>query len=232
MEILESRSPKNIADEFVWIAKNLPEVKEVLIDDDTFTMNKAHAVATAKEMIKVNNKVKWSCEARGNLDYETLTLMKKAGCKLIVTGFESVDQDVLNKVNKGIKMDVVDKYVDDAAKAGIKIHACFMAGNPGDTIKTLQTTLEWAIKKDFDTIQFFPLQVYPGTKAYEWAIQTGYIREQDFRSWVSPTGMHNMTMNLNDKGLTYQQCLDFCDYARRKFYLRPSFILKKLLEGF
>ena len=226
-----SRSPKNIADEFVWIAKNLPEVKEVLIDDDTFTMNKAHAVATAKEMIKVNNKVKWSCEARGNLDYETLTLMKKAGCKLIVTGFESVDQDVLNKVNKGIKMDVVDKYVDDAAKAGIKIHACFMAGNPGDTIKTLQTTLEWAIKKDFDTIQFFPLQVYPGTKAYEWAIQTGYIREQDFRSWVSPTGMHNMTMNLNDKGLTYQQCLDFCVYARRKFYLRPSFILKKVIRG-
>ena len=86
------------------ITKNLP-VKEVLIDDDTFTMNKAHALATAKELIKVNNKLKWSCEARGNLDYETLSFMKKAGCKLIVTGFESVDQDVLNKINKGIKID-------------------------------------------------------------------------------------------------------------------------------
>lgn len=226
-----SRSPKNIADEFVWIAENLPEVKEVLIDDDTFTMNKAHAVATAKELIKVNNKVKWSCEARGNLDYETLSLMKKAGCKLIVTGFESVDQGVLDKVNKGIKMPVVDQYVDDAKRAGVKIHACFMAGNPGDTIETLKTTLEWALKKDFDTMQFFPLQVYPGTKAYDWAIQTGYIREQDFRSWVSPTGMHNMTINKNDKGLSFQECLDFCDYARRKFYLRPSFILKKLIRG-
>ena len=226
-----SRSPKNIADEFVWISKNLPEVKEVLIDDDTFTMNKAHAIATAKELIKVNNKVKWSCEARGNLDLETLKMMKKAGCKLIVTGFESVDQEVLNKVNKGIKMKEVNQYVDDAKIAGVKIHACFMAGNPGDTMQTLQTTLDWAIEKDFDTLQFFPLQVYPGTKAYDWAIQTGYIRQQDFRSWVSPSGMHMGTTNNNDKGLTYEQCLDFCDHARRKFYLRPSFVIKKVITG-
>ncbi len=226
-----SRTPKNIADEFVWIAKNLPEVKEVLIDDDTFTMNKSHAQATAKELIKINNKIKWTCEARANLDFETLSLMKKAGCRLIVTGFESVDQNVLDRVNKGIKMEEVYNYSRDAKKAGIKIHACFMAGNPGDTLETLNRSLEWAINQNFDTVQFFPLQVYPGTKAYEWAIQTGYIREQDYRNWVTPSGMHNMTINVNDNGLTFQQCLDFCDEARRKFYLRPSFILKKLVTG-
>jgi len=119
-----SRSPQNIAAEFKWISENLPEVKEVLIDDDTFTMNKAHAIATSKELIKVKNKIKWTCEARGNLDFETLSLMKKAGCRLIVTGFESVDQGVLDKVNKGIKMEVVNQYVKDARRAGIKIHAC------------------------------------------------------------------------------------------------------------
>ena len=43
--------------------------------------------------------------------------------------------------------------------------------------------------------------------------------------------MHNMTINENDKGLTYQECLDFCDEARRKFYLRPSYILKKAITG-
>ena len=226
-----SRTPKNIAEEFSWIAKNLPEVREVLIDDDTFTMNKAHAQATARELIKNNNKIIWTCEARANLDYETLTLMKKAGCRLIVTGFESTNQDVLDRVNKGIKMKEVYDYVNDAKRAGIKIHACFMAGNPGDTIDTLNNSLKWAIEQNFDTVQFFPLQVYPGTKAYDWAIETGYIREQNYRNWVTPSGMHNMTINANDKGLTYQECLDFCDEARRKFYLRPSFIFKKLFTG-
>lgn len=226
-----SRTPKNIADEFVWIAKNLPEVREVLIDDDTFTMNKAHAQATAKELIRAKNKIKWTCEARANLDFETLQLMRKAGCRLIVTGFESTSQEVLDRVNKGIKMLEVNNYVKDAKNAGIKIHACFMAGNPGDTFETLNNSLNWAIEHNFDTVQFFPLQVYPGTKAYDWAIQTGYIKEQNYRNWVTPSGMHNMTINTNDKGLNYQQCLDFCDEARRKFYLRPSFILKKLITG-
>lgn len=226
-----SRSPKNIAEEFKWIKDNLPNIKEVLIDDDTFTMNKAHAIATAQELIKIKNKIKWTCEARGNLDLETLKLMKKAGCRLIVTGFESVDQDVLNRVNKGIKMDVVEQYVKDAKVAGIKIHACFMAGNPGDNINTLNNTLSWAIKNNFDTIQFFPLQVYPGTKAYDWAIESGYIRNQDFRNWVSPSGMHSNTLNQNDEGLTYKEALDFCDYARRKYYLRPRYIASKMVEG-
>jgi radical SAM superfamily enzyme YgiQ (UPF0313 family) len=67
--------------------------------------------------------------------------MKKAGCRLIVTGFESTDQNVLDRVNKGIKMKEVNDYVTDAKKAGIKIHACFMAGNPGDTLETLNTSL-------------------------------------------------------------------------------------------
>ncbi|MBT9485468.1 radical SAM protein [Sediminibacterium sp.] len=226
-----SRSPKNIADEFKWIKENLPNVKEVLIDDDTFTMNKAHAMATAQELIKINNKLKWTCEARGNLDLETLQLMKKAGCRLIVTGFESVDQNVLDRVNKGIKMNVVSQYVKDAKKAGIKIHACFMAGNPGDSLETLNKTLDWAIDNNFDTIQFFPLQVYPGTKAYDWAVESGYIRNQDFRNWVSPTGMHSNTLNQNDVGLTYKEALDFCDYARRKYYLRPTYIATKIGEG-
>lgn len=227
-----ARSPKNIADEFLWISQNLPAVKEVLIDDDTFTMDKEHAREVAKELIKNNNKLLWTCEARANLDYETLLLMRKAGCRLIVTGFESVSQEVLNNVKKGIKMANVDDYVDSANRAGIKIHACFMAGNPGDTMETLNATLKWALtKKNFDTAQFFPLQVYPGTAAYQWAEETGYLKKQGFRDWITPSGMHNMTILNNDKGLTFQQCLDFCDYARKRFYLRPSYIAKKLIQG-
>ncbi len=226
------RSPENIAEEFRWIAENLPEVKEVLIDDDTFTMNKAHAQRVAKALISIGNKILWTCEARATLDYETLELMKRAGCRLIVTGFESVSQVVLNKVNKNVKMPQVQEFVDAADKAGLKIHACFMAGNPGDTVETLEETLDWALRqKAFDTAQFFPLQVYPGTKAYVEAQDNGFLKKQSFRDWVTPTGMHNMTILRNDGGLTYKQCLDFCDMARRKFYLRPRYIFNKIIEG-
>ena len=107
-----------------------------------------------------------------------------------------------------------------------------MAGNPGDTLETLNTTLNWALKqKAFDTAQFFPLQVYPGTKAFEWAKDTGVLKQQNYRDWVTPTGMHNMTIIASDSGLTFNECLDFCDDARRKFYLRPSYIGRQFVKG-
>jgi radical SAM superfamily enzyme YgiQ (UPF0313 family) len=227
-----SRSPQNIAAEFKWISENLPEVREVLIDDDTFTMFSEHAQEVAREMIKNGNKLPWTCEARATLDYETLSLMKKAGCRLIVVGFESVDQKVLNNVKKGIKMTNAEKFVEAARKADVKIHGCFMAGNPGDTMETLNTTLEWAISKNFDTAQFFPLQVYPGTAAYEEQKGKGLLKEQPYRDWVTKEGMHNMTLTKSDSGISEQEILDFCDNARRRFYLRPAFILRKCLDIF
>lgn len=226
------RSPSNIASEFAWIRDNLPEVKEVLIDDDTFTMNAEHARRVSQELIKIDNKIPWTCEARATLDLDTLKMMKAAGCRLIVTGFESVSQSVLNKVNKNVKMHDVQNFVDSADKAGLKIHACFMAGNPGDTLETLNETLQWALKQNaFDTAQFFPLQVYPGTKAYDWAVDANIIKDQDWSDWVTPTGQHNMTLEKNDTGLTAIECLDFCDQARREFYLRPKYIARQVLRG-
>lgn len=227
-----SRSPKNIADEFEWIAKNLPEVKEVLIDDDTFTMKVAHAREVARLLIANKNKIPWTCEVRASLDYETMALMKQAGCRLVVVGFESVDQKVLDNVRKGIKQPGADKFVQDAKKAGMKIHACFMAGNPGDTMETLNATLEWALKNDFDTAQFFPLQVYPGTAAYQEQMEKGLLKSQSYREWVTDEGMHNMTLIKSDTGLTEHEILDFCDMARRRFYLRPRYIFRKSLDIF
>jgi radical SAM superfamily enzyme YgiQ (UPF0313 family) len=225
-----SRSPANIAAEFKWIAENLPEVKEVLIDDDTFTMFSEHAADVARELIKIGNKIPWTCEARATLDFDTLKLMKSAGCRLIVVGFESVDQKVLNNIKKGIKQTNADKFVVAAKKANIKIHGCFMAGNPGDTRETLNATLDWALKNNFDTAQFFPLQVYPGTAAYEEQKNAGRLKEQSYRMWITEAGMHNMTLKESDTGLSESEILDFCDEARRKFYLRPSYIIRKSLD--
>lgn len=224
------RSPQNIASEFKWIAENLPQVKEVLIDDDTFTMKFAHARAVAEELIKINNRLPWTCEVRATLDYETLRLMKKAGCRLVVVGFETTNQQVLDNVRKGIIQTNAEEFVANAKKAKIKIHGCFMAGNPGDTMETLNTTLDWALSKNFDTMQFFPLQVYPGTAAYSEQQEKGLLKKQPYRMWITQDGMHNMTMRESDTGLSEQQILDFCDEARRRFYLRPRYVLRKAAD--
>ena len=227
-----ARSPKNIADEFEWIKNNLPQVKEILVDDDTFTMNPGHAREVSRELISRKNKLQWTCEVRSTLDKETLSLMKSAGCRLVVVGFESMDSNVLRNIKKGTVPSQTNNFVDACNQVGIKIHACFMAGNPGDSLATLNSTLDWALSKNFDTAQFFPVQLYPGTQAYLDAASAGQLKPKSYREWISEDGLHSMTLSNNDTGLSSKDIEAFCDLARRKFYLRKRYIFKKSLQLF
>ena len=107
-----------------------------------------------------------------------------------------------------------------------------MAGNPGDSLATLNSTLDWALSKNFDTAQFFPVQLYPGTQAYLDAASAGQLKPKSYREWISEDGLHSMTLSNNDTGLSSKDIEAFCDLARRKFYLRKRYIFKKSLQLF
>ena len=226
-----ARSPKNIADEFDYIAKTFPDVKDILVDDDTFSMNHDHAFEVCSELIRRGNKLTWTCEVRASLQYETLKIMREAGCRLVVVGYESYDQDVLNNIKKGITTKMMDRFSEDTRRAGIKVHACFMAGNPGDSRESLEKTLQFALRTNPDTAQFFPVLVYPGTEMYTQAKLEGRITAKSFRNWLTDDGMHNSVVNMIDT-MTTKEILDWCDSARRRYYLRPSYITSKFVQLF
>jgi hypothetical protein len=79
-----------------------------------------------------------------------------------------------------------------------------------------------------DTAQFFPLMVYPGTEAYEWAKRSGYLVTTDFREWLTPDGLHRSIVDR--PGLSADELVAFCDDARRSFYMRPRYIVSKLVQ--
>lgn len=225
-----ARSASNVVAEFEYIAQNFPDVKEVVIEDDTFTANKNRVMEICELLVQkgLNKRLRWLCNARVNLDLETMKAMKKAGCRLIIPGIESGSQEILNNIKKGTKVEQFYSYVENAKKAGLLIHACYMVGNCGETKETMQQTLELALKLNTDTAQFFPLIPYPGTEAYEWARSNGYI-ELDYTKYCLPDGTHNTVLSLPH--LTADEMVDFCNMARKKYYLRPRYILHRLRVG-
>lgn len=84
-----SRTADNIVDEFEYICQNLPEVKEIFIEDDTFTVNKSLVLDVCRKIKERKLDITWSCNARATLDYSTLQEMKSAGCRLLIVGYES-----------------------------------------------------------------------------------------------------------------------------------------------
>jgi len=173
-------------------------------------------------------KISWTANSRVGMDCETMRIMKKAGCRSLCVGFESGSQKILDNMKKKIKLQQTEQFMSDARKAGILIHGCFMAGLPGDTPETLKETLELAKKLKPDTVQFYPVMVYPGTEAYDWYKQKQLIKTDDFSKWITPEGLHNTVISTEE--LTSEQLVRFCDDARREFYLRPGYIFYKLTQ--
>lgn len=225
-----TRSEENVVEEMAYIAENFPDVKEIVIEDDTFTIKKERIEKICNLMIekKLNKRFKWLCNARANLDYETMKLMKKAGCRLIIPGIESFNQEILNNIRKGTTIKQIEEYIKNAKKARLLVHACYMVGNNGETKETMEKTLKAALKFNTDTAQFFPLIPYPGTEAYNWAKENGYINGK-YDEYCNEDGTLNCVLNL--PGITSQELVDFCDDARKKYYLRPRYILHRLYIG-
>lgn len=219
------RSVADVADEFEFIAQEFPQVKEVFIEDDTLTVDENRAIRLAKELICRDNRLSFTANSRPNVSYETLRWLKKAGLRLLCVGFESGDQDVLDGMHKGTRVEQFYAFRDGARRAGVLVHGCFMAGNPGETRKSLDATLDVAKRLEPDTAQFFPLMVYPGTKSYEWARHNGYLNADNFAEWLTPDGLHRSTIDL--PGLSSEEIVKWCDYARYSFYLRPRYFLAK-----
>lgn len=223
------RSPENVVAEFEYIRDHLPQVREIGIEDDCFTASPSHVKNICELLIERDVKMKWYCNVRGDVKLDLLKLMKKAGCRLVTVGFESGDQTILDGMKKGVKLEKYLQFVQDVKKAGIMVHGCMMVGNPGDTRKTLAASYDFAVKANCDSMQFYPLYVYPGTEAYDWAVENGYLQTDDFSQWLTPEGLHNCVLNIPE--LSSKEMVTLCDHYLKKYHLRPRYILMKAWQG-
>ncbi len=223
------RSPENIVDEFEYVTKSFPKVREIGIEDDCFTVFPERTEKICELILKRNIKITWYCNARGNLDYPLLKLMKLAGCRLVTVGFESGCQDILDNMHKGEKVERYYEFAKSAHRVGILVHGCIMIGNPGDNINTLKQSYEFAKKINCDSMQFYPLYVYPGTKAYAWASENNYLKTDNFSKWVAEDGSHNCVIDTPD--LSSEEMVFWCDYYLKKYHLRPQYLARKLWQA-
>jgi len=222
------RSAENVVEEFSFIVQELPEVKEIVIEDDTFTAELGRVRQICKLLIERNIKIPWSANARINLDYETMKLMRKAGCRLLIVGFESGNQSILNNVHKGIRLEQSIQFMENAKKAGILVHGCYMIGLPGETRETAEETFRFAVRLESDSAQFFPLYVYPGTEAYLWAEREGYLDTRDYSKWVTEKGYHRCVTSLPE--LSSQDIDDLCLSFYKRYHFNLKYLRSKILQ--
>jgi radical SAM superfamily enzyme YgiQ (UPF0313 family) len=223
-----ARSPENVVEEFEYIQNELPEVKEVMIEDDTFPVSKERTIETCDLLIKKKIKLTWSCNARVNTDFETLQTMKKAGCRLLCVGFESPVQGILDIVHKKTTAEIQLQFMEDCRKIKLLVNGCFILGMPGDTKETIRETIEFAKKLNPDTAQFYSAYAYPGTEMWKWAKENGCLTSEDYSKLITEEGYHQGNINLPD--ITSEEADKLCRQALKEFYLRKNYLIPKFRQ--
>lgn len=154
-------------------------VKNIYFCDDTFGVNKDWIFEACSALRKYCKGLKWSCQIHARLiDDVILEMIRKAGCYKIELGIESGNNEILEKMQKQLTIEIALEACNKIRKHGFELHAYFMAGFPEETEDSLNDTLQ-AIKQVKGHVQISIFVPYPGTELFEYCKQRGLI-EDDF----------------------------------------------------
>lgn len=223
-----TRSVGDVVDEMEYVVREFSPLGEIMFEDDTFTSGKERTTLFCEEILRRGLRVRWSCNARPDLDEPAMKLMRRAGCRSLLVGFESGSQALLDKMDKGTSLAKFRQFMADSKKAGLLVNGAFLVGMPGETKETMEMTLRMAKSLNSDVAQFFPVMVYPGTSIYDKYLADGYITSRNYRDYLTEEGQHRCIVNLPN--ISAAEMVEFCDRCRREFYLRPRYLGYKLLQ--
>ena len=167
------RSVGHVIDEIRLAKAYFPQVKEFFFDDDTFTDDRPRAEAIARELGKLG--VTWSCNAKADVPRATLEVLRDNGLRLLLVGYETGNQQILNNIKKGMRIDIARRFTKDCHELGIMIHGTFILGLPGETKETIEETIRFAVEINPHTIQVSLAAPYPGTFLHRQAVENGWL---------------------------------------------------------
>ncbi|MEJ2697285.1 MAG: radical SAM protein [Candidatus Sulfobium sp.] len=198
--------------------------REIKFIDDTLAADYGRAMEIAGEIKARRLDFTWFASACVNqVDRPLLRAFKDAGCWAILFGAESGVQKNLAAIRKGTTPEQIRKAVKAAQEVGLKVSTPFMFGIPGETFEEGLQTIDFAVDLDPDIANFHAITPFPGTYLYDNLDKFGTISEElsDFTYQGAAFIPHTMTR---------EEILKLRQIAFRRFYGRPSFMLKSLLQ--
>ncbi|MEN6420520.1 MAG: radical SAM protein [Smithella sp.] len=174
------RSPQTVIEE-IKECYTKHNIREIDFFDYDFCMDRRRIEDICDGIIKSRLDITWACRTR--VDYVDETLLRKmraAGCSRIYFGIESGVQEILDRLNKGIRLQQIRDTIEATKGVGIRTLGFFLVGSPGETRETFSQTVKFAKSLKLDYVQFSKLTAKPLTPYWKQMVKnTGsdYWRE-------------------------------------------------------
>jgi radical SAM superfamily enzyme YgiQ (UPF0313 family) len=213
------KSVDKIIEEIKFLKSNY-KIKHINIYDDTFTLKKQRVIDFCERLITENLDLEWTCFARiDTMDEQILKKMKKAGCYQIMYGVENFNQEILDNLAKGIKVEKIEEVISATRKAGIVTRVSVMVGNTIDTWDTYKNNIKALKKLKPDILVSSIFTPIPGSKLYEWAKQNNRLLTTDWSKFAGNNSVMKLDY-LSQEDVIKQYRKIYSDY----YYNLPYFI--------
>lgn len=222
------RSPENVIAELKWL-KEKYSIDFIEFQDDAFNVLPERALKICQLMVKEKLNIKWSIpngiSRVDNISKDFLWWAKKAGCVDIWFAIESGSQKVLDKViGKKTTLKQIERAIKLAKEAGFPVGGFVCFGNPGETKKDMEKTIEFVCRLPLDRCQFTIVTPFPGSKLFFEMERKGKLLTHNWNDY----GPFENKVYINDKITRPEIVRAIYRKAFRKFYLRPKYILKAI----
>lgn len=200
--------------------------KDLFFVDDNIVGDREKAKELFRALIPL--KIRWVSQASIDMleDRELMELMVRSGCLGNVIGFESIKEESINGMGKGInKTYVHDRYkhaVEELRRYGLQTWAAFTVGHDTDTVESIKETCEFAIKSKFSFAAYNILMPYPGTPLYDELKSEGRLL-YDGKWWLHQDYRFNHAA-FKPKNMTPEELTEVSFYCRKKMNSIPSII--------
>lgn len=204
-----------------------PEKLLFFVDDNLFA-DRERAVELFERL--VGSGKRWVCQISMDVadDPALLDLLRRAGCIMVLIGFESLDAANLKQMGKGANLHArYAQVLDRLDRAGLMVYGTFVIGYDHDTAATAGDLRRFAEASGFSIANFNPLMAMPGTRLYHRLVAEGRLRHDTW--WLDPDFRYGDAM-VTPAGMTDAELTASCRAARFGFY-SPTSILRRGLRG-
>jgi len=222
---VRKRSVENVMEEIELLVKKYG-VKELHIVDDIFNVDLPRAKQICDEIVrrKLNVKIAFPNGLRADMmDRELIRKLKAAGCYVITYAVETASPRLQKLIHKNLDLEYTKKVIEWTYDEGLIPQSFFMLGFPTETPEEIEMTIDYALKSKLLYGRFFTVVVYPRTELLEIAKQAYLGFDFSNYNWFD---LHYWCETPFYSRVTPYDGYKIQSRAYRRFFLRPSIILK------
>lgn len=222
------KSVKRVVDEMEDLLHH--GFREIHIWDDTFNADIQRAKDICDEIVRRDLHFPWNMYVGirvDRVDLEFFRKAKRAGCYRVGLGVESGNQELIDRIHKGIKLEQVKEAVRLAKQAGVEVVAFFMLALPGETIETMENTIKFAKELDVEFCKATITIPFPSTELFREMKAQGRIKSEDWSKYH----MYRTRDLYDHENLDWDTINRYYDKFFNKLYINPRFIWHRIKSG-